>query len=62
MDYLSKHQYQCSQQWLLIVPQRKMAGHSHWQNIKSTKEAADNKHMLMVQSYVAQMKAAITGM
>lgn len=60
MDYLSKHQYQCSQHCLLIVPQRKMAGHSHWQNIKSTKEAADNKHMLMVQSYVSQMKAAIT--
>lgn len=47
-------------QALCLNVYRTMAGHSHWQNIKSTKEAATAKYQAVVGSYIGLMKGAIS--
>lgn len=41
------------------VPCRTMAGHSHWQNIRHTKAAADAKKQAIIGTYQIQLKGAI---
>ena len=61
IDGSSIFENRCKGYCLYKVPHRTMAGHSHWSNIKHIKEAADSKHMAVVQSYVQRMKTSIKG-
>ncbi|VDO02058.1 unnamed protein product [Rodentolepis nana] len=43
---------------LVYVPSR-LAGHSHWQNVRHTKEAKDKERMRIITNYLLQIDAAI---